>query len=361
MNFMHFYCMLLPDNDLIDQAKRLAGGTQRDLAEQLGVTPAAISNWLRAGRIPDEPRDRLLALIRERGSEPAAAVREPRDADEIPELLWQSRRGDIEQTRMWSRGAWCFNYVHAPTNGSSDFTSIDVWRAWEQLHTLPSSGKTHVSFRHWLSAEFDESSNTKPAPKGWGFLEADHVSGEVRHEGRKSVPAPPNMDMRRHKNVLYVAAHKRLPIGTAYESGGYHVSTPGGIRSKRSKEQSMEFVAFSPGCPTETAHVLVSIPRNAYAHPTACTIHAPYQLLYELAQLAGQPGALSSVEEFIEPWGKQLLVQRWDSPPSTLFETLQPELPSDFFGGGPDARDCLHIAVTVPNPLVRIAILWDIR
>jgi hypothetical protein len=290
--------MINRDLELIEAAKQLTGGTQHRLAEELGVRPSAISNWVTQGRIPPASRDRLLELMRRpaQGADNPLFDRIHEAVAELSETITepnvkppQRLSADAERCGFWAESAWCFNYIIDP--GGDVALTDEVWRSWKHMRAT-----RHTIFRHYFRYEpRDQSTASEGATKeeegdhfGFGFL-----------KGWQTAP------WSRGKGADYLTGHVHLNSGV-YGSGGYFVRARNSVERCAKDKTPFEFVGFRPECPVHEVHLVLSIPKRLRAPGllAAFQMATDYPQYYEFAErIVANQGRL---DDIVAPWGRDL-------------------------------------------------------
>lgn len=353
------------DLELIEMGKRLAGGTQQGLAEELGVTPSAVSNWVAQGRVPSASRDRLVALVRRHGHE--ALTQEDRSAMVVdgevkpPDHL----SADAERCGFWAESAWCFNYIVDPDRPDDNALTDEVWRAWKNLRvTRP------TMFRHYFRYQpFEGGTDAGAKPDeqadrfGFGYL--------------KSWP-PVDWSRARvaQTTVNYLGAHVHLEPGH-HGSGGYFVRARQSVLRWAEDDTVFEFVGFKPECPVQRVHLVLSIPKRLRAPGllAAFRMATDYPQYYDFAErIVANQGHLADI---VEPWGRDLtseikrLPQRllgsdgvaglegWEAGWSDEERVLVQDLTNKFSPS--EDRDVFIVTDHDPPPLATLLMFWPLR
>lgn len=328
--------------DLLYEAIALLGEKQR-VAQQLDVSPGAISNWLSQKRVPLERQTDLCKLLgRER----------KRGLDEPSKELREACGGSIKRTRLWAENAWCFMYIAAPStedSRSDRCSDLLVWRYWSGLRAHAEEGRSIV-FSHWFTT------STSPSHQGVvGFL-ADI----------EEIDCSP-------RRVVKVSGSLRPEDGA--KEGGYYVRVPNGVQvrvaarerddSTKAKPSMVEFAGFTPAVPAETVNLCISLPKDCYEGVEMCRTNLSYEMIQGLGDIFSGKGSMGEFDDFIAPNGERLLAHRWRRARPEIadrIDALSPEesvrIPQDFFDFL--NRDCIHVEARAMDPLLTLVAIWKL-
>lgn len=256
-------------------------GSQQELASAVGVTPSAVSAWVKAGTIPKGSR-RLVLHALGRGSTTA----DRHDAEVIPSAL----RHETSICGYFCDSAWSFNFIEDPS-GDADYTGDRVWRTWNGIKVLrDSTFRQFFRYKPLAGREVPDDDETKKDSVGFGFL---------------SDWSPEGWPMVTDGEIRYLNVHSKVTKATA-EFGGYRAHAAKSVYCRENKDVRYEFVGFRTECPVRHAHLIVSLPHSLRGSgPTAAYLMiSDFPMFFDFGrQIQTDRGEL---EKLILPWGKPL-------------------------------------------------------
>lgn len=368
------------DRELIQHAKQLLGGNQKALAQELTVTPSAISNWLAANRIPEASRAKVLTLLEQlsRG-QPAGSRPEITRGPALSPEEWS--RPDVQHCGFMADSAWCFNYL-VPSPHSGEAADDEVWRTWKGVQAIRSTTFRHY-FRYLLhDRRTTEKRHSQPRKgehrpadgKHAAKAHADGADGEDLHGfGFLKSWSPPSWDHTQIHNthIEYLDASAELTAGD-HGCGGYFVRAHRSVMSRAEGSTTYEFVGFRAECPVKEMHLVLSLPRELRgAGPmVAYLMSTDYPQYYDFAsRISTNQGEL---DRFIEPWGRVVPVDRLR--PEQLLEWGKSEARTTGWSADDQAtvrkitqafqsepgRDVSVATIANPPPLTTLLMFWPL-
>jgi hypothetical protein len=281
------------DLELIEEL-RVQLGTQQMLAERIGVSASAISNWIAAQRVPPGSKTRLLQL-RDDLLNHAGSLQQPnKTLPEPPVAL----RVDAERCGYWAKSAWSFHYLCEPKSPRASAITDELWRTWNSVHVSRYSTFRHYTrFRPFGTLPSDDDTSLDPDRYGVGFLD-------------KWRPGPWTGASLSEGTQVNMAAAATLEPGHVSSGAYFARARDSVVRWADPNRSAYEFVTFKPECPAERTHLVLSIPRSLRGNgPTVA-----YRVALEYSQLYDVAGAIQSdsgeLDQIVEPWGRVLPVQR---------------------------------------------------